>query len=91
VDGVFAIRWDGAQPRVLQPEGKGAKPKAQVFTALPEHPEQEQWILRKDVRSDTYAIVHQSSSLALTLSGEGPAVILDVWNDSDDQRWQLLD
>jgi hypothetical protein len=76
---------------VLQPDGEGAKPRAQVFTALPEHPEQEQWILRKDARADTYAIVHQSSALALTLSGEDRSVILDVWNDEEGQRWQLID
>jgi len=88
---VFAIRWDGPQPRVLQPDGEGAKPKALVFSALSDNREQEHWILRKDARSGCYAIVHQPSGLALTLQGHGPAVILDLWQDEERQRWQLLD
>jgi len=88
---IFAIRWDGAQPRVLQPDGQGAKPKAEVFSALPEYRDQEQWIMRKDPRSGSYAIVHQRSGLALTLSGEGPTVILDEWKDEERQHWQLID
>jgi len=79
---IFAIRWDGAQPRVLQPDGQGAKPKAEVFSALPENRDQEQWIMRKDPRSGSYAIVHQRSGLALTLNGEGPTVILDELGSS---------
>jgi hypothetical protein len=87
---VFTIRWDGAQPRVLQPDGEGAKPRARVFSALPGHREQEQWVLRRDARLGTYAIVHQRSGLVLTLHGEGPGVILDEWKDEDHQRWQLI-
>ena len=87
---VFAIRWDGAQPRLLQAEGDGVKPKAQVFTALPGNRGQEHWILRQEPRSGSYAIVHQPSGLALTLQGEGPEVILERWQDDERQRWQLI-
>jgi len=86
---VFAIRWDGAQPRVLQPEGD-VKPKARVLTALPGHREQEHWILRSEPRTGIYAIVHQSSGLALTLSDEDSSVILDQWKDEERQHWLLI-
>jgi hypothetical protein len=87
---VFAIRWDGAQPRVLRPDGNRAGSKVPVLTALPGDREQENWILRSEPRSGTYAILHQPSGLALTLNGDGPEVILDSWRDAEDQRWQLI-
>ena len=87
---VYAIRWAGAQPRVLQPDGQGAKPNAQVFTALSEDQDQEHWLLRKEERGGSYAIIHRASGLALSLREDGPAVILDDWKDEDRQHWQLI-
>ena len=87
---VFAISWDGPQPRVLRPEGDKTVARVPVLTALPGDRVQEHWIIRQDLRTGIYAIVHQPSGLALTLHGEGPDVILDEWKDREAQRWELI-
>jgi hydrogenase maturation factor len=91
IDDVFAIRWDGAQPRVIRPDGSEVRPGIPVLTALPARRDQEHWLLKKEARTGHFAIVHQPSGYALSLREKDPSeVILDEWLEEPRQYWQLL-
>jgi hypothetical protein len=74
----------------LRPGSDKVEAGVPVLTTLPDNRVQEHWIIRRDLRTGIYAIVHQPSALALTLHGEGPDVILDEWKDREAQRWELI-